>query len=409
MITKKEVLELIQQGKTEELISLGPKIAEPLLAILEYSDLPEIHMIASVLAELAKKYECIFQRLTKELNFKKFKNNLNLRIGCAEALGKTASPVAVIFLLDSLGCDPDPNVRILCAKALGEIGDPRAVDGLKKSIYDYEYVNRASVSALKRIGTQKALNSLAWKLRSENILFDICEEALITTGGLKVLQALIHSMGIMHNGNPSHRDSCVKIFTELGKKDEIFFQGLIHEFENNQNWVVREICARAFELIKNPKAVKVLIEGLKDNRVEVKLACISALGSIGGPGVIDLLIIHLADSSLGFKCAKALENIKDPRGLHFKKIIYDRAESYESVCYISKIGIEKTRVIILEYLEMIKDHYPKEKLAKIKINLFSFYRRAFNSTSRPPMELPIFAVKPKKVGPRICARLTVVI
>ncbi|MFA5049528.1 MAG: HEAT repeat domain-containing protein [Candidatus Micrarchaeia archaeon] len=274
MITKKEVLELIQQGKTNELVKLGSRAVKPMISLLSHSSIKVRNGCIEALAEIAKTDENTLQRLIQELKTNK---KCKTRIGCADVLG---------FIRDSRVAEP-----------------------------------------------------------------------------------------------------------------------LIKELKTSRDWLVGRSCAISLSRIIDPKAVKVLIEGLKDEDSDVRKPCAAALGIIGDITAVDFLILGLTDNNVNHPFAHALENINDPRGLAFKKVIYDKDKDYAL-----KIGIEKTRATIKEYLELIKNHYSKERIGEIKVELYIFYRKVFEKATdlKPCMKLPELKIKPPKRGPEICARLMTV-
>ncbi|MFA5049531.1 MAG: HEAT repeat domain-containing protein [Candidatus Micrarchaeia archaeon] len=381
-----EISKLMELGKKEELVKLGPEAVESIIPRLSSSYLHLKEYRIEALAEIAKTDEGGFQRLIKELVTNE---NWRVKAGCAEALGLIGDLRAVGALIEGLK-DKDLDVREAYMKALVEIA--KTDEG----------------------GFQKLIIKL----------------------GIGVVTDLIKELKYYHES--AIKEYIIQTLAEIAKTDEKTFQILLKELETNESWWIKIDCAKALGLIGDPRAVGTLIEGLKDKDSDVRKACMKALveiaktdentlelliqtlkntlglnvkfhcakalGQIGDPRAVGVLIEVLKDedSDVSESCAKALENINDPRGLHFKKIIYNKSEDYAL-----ELGIEKTRATIKEYLELIKNHYSKERIGEIKVELYIFYRKVFEKATdlKPCMDLPKLEIKPLKRGPEIYAKL----
>ncbi|MFA5049532.1 MAG: HEAT repeat domain-containing protein [Candidatus Micrarchaeia archaeon] len=347
MITK-EVLELIQQGKTNELVKLGSIVVEPMILLLSDSGIEVRNGCIEALAEIAKTDENTLKLLIQTL-----KNNL------------------------------DPNVKFHCAKALGQIEDPKAISAL---IFMMEYggcnLSEVCLDILVKLARRNkdVVDQLIIEFENPPPIiirgYGCCAEALGEIGDKK-------ATAVLFNGLRNYfmiRELCANALAKIAERDE-----------------------ETFEL---------LVEGLNDSTLFVRKACAGALGKIKDKRAVDPLIRGLQDPEPEFKqaCANALENINDQRGVHFKRIIHDRFYDIipgSAQHYALKIGMQKTLEIIREYLELIKKDYPKGEIKEIRVSLFDFYRKAFEKSSahRVRLELPELKIKPPKRGPEICARL----
>ncbi|MFA5050256.1 MAG: HEAT repeat domain-containing protein [Candidatus Micrarchaeia archaeon] len=329
-----------------------------------------------------------------------------IKVFCAESLGMIGDKKAVGLLIIGLK-HFDTSVVKACATALGLIKDPRAVNALIKGLTDPNFeIKKACIEALGLIGDRRATDSLVKLLKHCD--WDIrlaCARALRELGDIKSADALLDSL---EDRAFIIREIYMTTLASMAKKDEKTFQKLIKKLETCSNLDVKQACAGALGLIGDSRAVELLIKELENkNNWEIKDDLATALGMIGDSRAVNSLIKGL--TSTGYvnppkACAEALEKIKDPRGIAFKKIIYDKSKEY-----ISEIGMEKTRATIKEYLELIKNDYPKKELAKIKIELYAFFRETFEeeSSSRIKMELPELKMKPPKRGPILYTQLKV--
>ncbi|MFA5050254.1 MAG: HEAT repeat domain-containing protein [Candidatus Micrarchaeia archaeon] len=344
MIDKEKIWNKVVRGETDEVVALGGEAVEPIIDGIKNCHTFSIgKAYIEILAEIAKSDENIFQRLINELESNEWVlGDWIVKEYCANALGLIKDPRAIDALITGLTCGSSV-VRKACVIALGEIGDSRAVDIIIKKVNGMApCINEEYAKILGLIQNPRAANILIEGLNNEK--YDV-------------------------------RKACIEALAKIAQSDEKTFQRLIEELETNQNLNVKRGCAEALGMIRDPRAVEYLINGLKDLNFEFREACAIALGLIG-----------------------------NPRGLAFKKIICDKNEK-DAI----KIGIVKTLEIIKEYIELIKDYRPKERVTEIKIDLYSFFRKVFEkeSNSRMRMDLPELKMKPPKRGPMLHAQLRV--
>ncbi|MFA5050255.1 MAG: HEAT repeat domain-containing protein [Candidatus Micrarchaeia archaeon] len=377
MITKEEVMKLATLGRIEELAKLGDEAVDILIAELQDPHFNTNQTCINSLVEIAKSDEETFQRLVEEL-----KSNKDLKI------------------------------KANCAKILGMIKDPRAanilIEGLK---YDNYFIIQEYIEALTEIAKtnentfQKLIteleNNKEWEIK------EVCIRSLSLTMDPRAANYLITGLsnGILAYSSTAQK-ACIIALAEIAKTNDDIFQKIIHHSLNNPDDQVRANYIEILGLTRDPRTVDFLLKIFKDKNIHIRVADINAMGNICDKRVVDLLIMEMINrnSAICRNCAMALEKIGDPQGLAFKKIIYEKSKKY-----VKKIGIVKTLEIIKEYIELIKDYRPKERVTEIKIDLYSFFRKVFEkeSNSRMRMDLPELKMKPPKRGPMLHAQLRV--
>ncbi|MFA5049526.1 MAG: HEAT repeat domain-containing protein [Candidatus Micrarchaeia archaeon] len=352
MITKEEVLKLIQQGKTEELVALGPEAYDTLFRGLANEFPSRRSTCCRALVEIAKKDQDVFERLMSDTSGNYSYTSVQLRIKKCHLW------------------------------ILGEVGDTRVVP------YLFSFLDRSPHEFEESISIALA------KIARTN------EETF---------QRLINEILHIKDRKIKAQCSCIRALCLL--KDSRTSEVLIKTFSSSFDSAVLGLCEKTLaEIAKTDEnTLELLIQTLKNNLdPNVKFHCAMALGTTNRADLIDILVTMSfidKDLDLKFACTRALGNIKDPRGLAFKKVIYDKDKDYAL-----KMGIEKTRATIKEYLELIKNYYSKERVGAIKIELHSFFREVFEKATdlKPCMDLPELKIKPPKRGPEICARLMTV-
>ncbi len=88
---------------------------------------------------------------------------------------------------------------------------------------------------------------------------------------------------------------------------------------------------------------------------------------------ISMFLFH-EEESVRKAAARALEKINDKKIIEFKKIAYDK----NRVSNVKAIGLKRAKEAINEYLEHIRDFFPKEKIVHIKRSLFVDLRNQMN-------------------------------
>ncbi|MFA5049533.1 MAG: HEAT repeat domain-containing protein [Candidatus Micrarchaeia archaeon] len=401
MITKEEVLRLVKQGKTNELVKLGSIVVDILIESLN-SNIDTKHSITA-LVEIAKTDENTFQRLIKELE-----NNTSWksRRYIAQSLGLLKDKRAVKALVTRLE-DENENflVRESCAESLGKIRDPKAVDPLiellkihmgdlmescTEALAEIAKTNR---NTFRRITTE-LLNS-----DSENVK-KACVMALDLINDLRAVDYLIKGL---KDKDSDASPSIIHLLAKIARKDDSTFQKLIKELLTNNLQSVRFCCA---------VALKCVGDRIVEKNIEKRLFELSKKNSYtkGEFAKIKLEIYKIYFEITGHKSFLRVMNeylsiIRDKTSK--KEFAKTKLELYRA--HVTIVGSEKTLETIKGYLELIKNDYSKEELDKIKLNLYSFYRMVFECESaiRGKMDLPKLEMRPPKRGPIIHAQLRV--
>ena len=96
-----------------------------------------------------------------------YRDDHNVRLAAASALGRIGDPRAVDPLISAL--DDRPRVREVIITTLGEIGDPRAVESLIVALEDADWNIRSTIAkALGKVGDTRTSKSLVNLLRDKN-------------------------------------------------------------------------------------------------------------------------------------------------------------------------------------------------------------------------------------------------
>ncbi len=183
------------------------------------------------------------------------------RTEAARALSTAKTAMAVEELTAALD-DPSLHVREEAVIALGEIGDPRAVDALIAHLADHASgIVADTAEALGRIGDSRATPALVGLLRNAERREQVA--AARALGRIRDPQALAALMSEVAQREP-HRDSDVA------------------------DW-----CVSAMGSIGHPAAVQVLVDCLGDESRSLRMAAARAIGDIGDSSAAEALISRL--------------------------------------------------------------------------------------------------------------------
>jgi len=176
----------------------------------------------------------------------------DVRRSAVYAIGKLKDPTVGELLIEALK-DKESKVRQSAARALGEIKVPRAVEPLIAALQDKDCdVRLEATEGLAKIKDPRAVEPLIKALKDENWN--------VRWSAAKALEKI----------NPKWRE------TEEAKKwVPVFISDL-----KNEKPDIRARAAEALGELKDPRAVKPLIEALKDKNQVVKYRASNALEKI---------------------------------------------------------------------------------------------------------------------------------
>jgi HEAT repeat protein len=239
-----------------------------------------------------------------------------IRNGAAQAIGNLGDPqaVALVFarLLESHGTTgyfeeaavkalagigqpaldaliagldhPDASIRAMAAGALGSNPDPRSVEALLNIVQraDQDVLN-TTVRALGNIKDRRAVEPLLKLLGSGQSSLDMdVIEALGEIGDPRAVEPLL---SVLHNN-----DLCLGTIKALGKIGDKRAVEPVLRFMHNKSGDIRVTAATTLGLLKDPRAVKALLDFVGDKTMwAAPHVGITALNQIKEPPIADLV------------------------------------------------------------------------------------------------------------------------
>lgn len=279
----------------------GHPIAQGVTALLRALGDDKWRVRKSASDALVKYGEAVIAPLQQVL---KTTEDEDIRFWAIKTLGKLG-PKAQKFLFEALRSG-DKKIRYVIAAALGESGDQRVIKVLIESLADPDWTIRKSATmALAEIG-DNAVDMMLEYLRGPNDeIRDGCLRALVRAGdrGLKRLFDEIIKMD--DNQRFLIRRSIVKIGARV-------VEPLMRLFKLSNPEIV-SFAASALGEIGNPRAVPVLITGLSSPDWNVRRSCAYALTEIGERGVDKIAeALKSANDDVRYWVTRILESIGEP-------------------------------------------------------------------------------------------------
>lgn len=295
-------------------------------------------------------------------------NDIEVRRAVVEFLSKANNPAAVKPLIRALG-DKDKDVRLRAATALGPLKDPAAVDGLIAALGDANAdIRRSAAGSLGMIKDPRSISALIVALKDPvSNVRDVAREALIKIGqpaADKLIAALrtpdqntrqgaAYVLGRMKD--PKAVPALIAVLKDtvydvkgeaidaLGAipdpravdalmeatKYEGYIQSTAIALGNQKDKRAVDLLIKIFQTKRYPwtawalgeigdrKAVPPIMECYRNAQPYSKGELLEALGKLGGPGVLDLLVNAMNDPNRDVQAsaAKALKLLKDPRSV----------------------------------------------------------------------------------------------
>lgn len=245
----------------------------------------------------------------------KMTDDEDIKFWTIKTLGRLG-PKAQKFLFDALRSG-DKNSRYTIAAALGESGDQRVIKVLIESLADPDWTIRKSATmALAEVGENAVGMMLEYLHGPNEEIRDGCLRALVKTGneGLKRLFDEIIRM------DDNHRYLVRKSLVKIGAR---VVEPLIRLFKLDQPEVI-SFAASALGEIGNPRAVPVLITGLSHDDWNVRRTCAYALSEIGERGVDKIAeALQSNNDDVRYWGTRILESIGEPGVPYLMKALKD--------------------------------------------------------------------------------------
>ncbi|GAB4274312.1 MAG: hypothetical protein Kow0029_14560 [Candidatus Rifleibacteriota bacterium] len=232
-----------------------------------------------------------------------------------KTLGKLG-PKAQKFLLEALRSG-EKNIRYVIAAALGESGDKRVIRVLIESLADPDWTIRKSATmALAEIGNNAVEMMLEYLRGPNEDIRDGCLRALVKTGD-KGLQRLFDEIVKMDD---NHRFLIRRSIVKIGSR---VVEPLMRLFKS-ENPEILSFAASALGEIGNPRAVPVLINGLSHSDWNVRRCSAYALSEIGERGVDKIAeALKSNNDDVRYWGTRILESIGEPGVPYLIKALND--------------------------------------------------------------------------------------
>jgi len=267
-------------------------------------------------------------------------------------------------------------VRGLVAEILGEIADPRALDALVQALADrYRRVRLAAIAAIGKLKTQAAVARLLEALESDDSEFaDVAAKALVNAGAV-VSQHIINLLAprpvnaepLNPDGTPptdsplpisaALRARAARILGQL--REPLALRPLIDTLRDPDDWV-RAGAATALGNLLDPTATEPLIACLRDAHPSVRAAAAEALGRLRDLTAAEPVLPLLQDiqASVRAAAARALGHIGDSITIEPLIGLLDDPDRDVRVASIQALGnLRATR--ILERFQRLARPWPR--------------------------------------------------
>ncbi|MBF0553550.1 MAG: HEAT repeat domain-containing protein [Nitrospirae bacterium] len=235
------------------------------------------------------------------------------------AIGDKRAAPAVLNLLK----DVDLVIRQKSTECVIQLADASIVPDVIKLMRDKDVnVRRCAVDVLNNVRDPSTADILVAAMKdSDWWVRQIATDALAEVKGENIVRFFIAML--KDSSDVNVRRCAVEFFNKV--TDSAALEPLIAAL-NDTDWWVREKVVTALGALKDKRAVAALSSVLGDS--EIKWVIPSALASIGGPEVIEPLLVLLSDSEKRVRvgAVKALRKLKNPDTIPQLKEMLDDSE-----------------------------------------------------------------------------------
>ncbi|HFE64868.1 MAG TPA: alpha/beta fold hydrolase, partial [Caldithrix sp.] len=251
-----------------------------------------------------------------ELFIRKFsdkKEPVQSRVALITALGNIWNKRAVMPLINAIN-DSDQSVRSAAIYSLGNIKDKRAVEPLIVAINDSsQSVRERAIEALGKLGDKRAFEPIIAVIDDENEY--VRDEAVMALGKFKD-QRLIEALVSRLKDDGVIEDVGLHAAEALAAIGEPAVRPLMNAL-NDSAALARENACIGLGILKDPRAIDILIHALQDEDSGVRYEASRALAKIGEPAVEPLIAaLKSENENARMGAAKALGAIKNPRAVN---------------------------------------------------------------------------------------------
>lgn len=276
----------------------------------------------------------------------------HVRRAAAKALSRIGDARAVEPLIEVLRRDNKADVRLAAAKALGEIGDPKALLALVYAAVDRKNqvqindsphffpttVAKEAKKAMEKIG-EPTIEQVEPLIKALSNRYMSCEAAKLL-GRARDPRAVEPLIELLGDNKADIRNAAAKALGDIGDPKTFEQVGPLVKALGDKN-----VCCEAAKLlgrIGDPRAVKPLIEALRNSGWSMQYWVTWALGKIGKSAVGPLIVaLTDSDSDVREAAAKALGEIGDREALpELEQVARD-----DKVPSVAKAAREATRRI----------------------------------------------------------------
>ncbi|HSE99228.1 MAG TPA: HEAT repeat domain-containing protein, partial [Blastocatellia bacterium] len=254
--------------------------ARNLLAALSFADADDLRTLAIVLSWL--KGDDVERALSELLN------RSSIRKEIVEALVRYGDRFIDLFIrqLDS----PDPEMRQAAALALGRIGNTRAVPALIKTLSEDEERAIVIAGALARIGDRRAFEPLLELLRHPDAA--VRQAAISALNSVGHPEMAGRALTLLTDPDSNVRESAVRLAGYFGYSECI---DLVLERCSDEDENVRRSAVEHLAYIEDSRVIPILSAALENETPRVRAAAARAFGHIESDEALPHLLAALED------------------------------------------------------------------------------------------------------------------
>ncbi|MEW6207984.1 MAG: HEAT repeat domain-containing protein [Acidobacteriota bacterium] len=314
-------LSLIEMGKTEDLIGMGPKAVPALMAVFGWTDsdgwyystccgystgkpaIKEGSARAEAIRALARIGEPAIPDLLRVLSG----GSADKQYEAEEVLVQIGRSV-IPHLRKRLPLDNTDAFRTRAIRILRRICDPSTAPDLIAALGDPHYAVRAEAAlGLGQMKELSAASVLIDLLRDDSLMIRcIAARALGDIGDRRAVPAL---MAMLSSDDRDMREEASKAIEKIGDTLPSLIEGL-----KKGDVETRRLAASALARFRDDRAAPALIDSLKDTDAQVRRIAAEKLGETRNHSAVPALIAALSDVDSGVKtqAAQSLGLLGDP-------------------------------------------------------------------------------------------------